>query len=139
MTVRAPRRRGRGSAGFILALVLLGGTLMFHGRAFLGWVLPALIGLGIWWGRVDALPVMWWITTLLFGALVLLFGLPSLRRALVTRHVLRAMAPIFPSMSATERTALEAGTVSALGAGHETETRNVGERSQPDWAASAEP
>jgi len=94
-----------------LALLALAGTLLFCGRAFTAWVLPVSLGLGFWWTRVESLPFLWWIAALLFAALVLLFGLPSLRRALVTRHVLRAMAPIFPTMSATERTALEAGTV----------------------------
>ncbi|MBI4997982.1 MAG: acyl-CoA dehydrogenase family protein, partial [Rhodocyclales bacterium] len=53
-------------------------------------------------------------TMILIGvlsALTLVLILPPLRRALITRHVYALFKRILPSMSDTEREALEAGTV----------------------------
>ncbi|MCA8961941.1 MAG: acyl-CoA dehydrogenase, partial [Planctomycetes bacterium] len=46
-----------------------------------------------------------------FAGLVVGLGLPPVRRALVTPHVLRAVKGILPTMSETEQVALDAGTV----------------------------
>jgi acyl-CoA dehydrogenase len=51
--------------------------------------------------------VLW----LLFAGSALLFNLPSLRRRLLTRHLLRAFRGVLPHMSETEREAIGAGTV----------------------------
>ncbi|MCZ6600132.1 MAG: acyl-CoA dehydrogenase, partial [Acidobacteria bacterium] len=57
------------------------------------------------------------ILVLLFlgGGLILLAGLvlavPALRRPVISRPVMKFMAGVLPSMSDTERIALEAGTV----------------------------
>ncbi len=46
-----------------------------------------------------------------FAALALIFNLPPLRRALISRHVLRVFERVLPRMSDTEREAIDAGTV----------------------------
>ena len=94
----------------VLALVLLSVWLLYRGQAYWAWVAP--IGLGLlWWRFQGSLSVALFLLALIpLVALAVLFGSPSLRRKYVTRHVMRAMAPIFPPMSETERTALEAGT-----------------------------
>ncbi len=94
----------------LLALAALALWLLYQGKGFLAWVLPIGLGLTFWSLRGGPL----WAVSLCavpFVAAAVLFGLPALRRSLVTRHVMRIMAPIFPKMSDTERTALEAGTV----------------------------
>ncbi|MCZ6671071.1 MAG: acyl-CoA dehydrogenase [Acidobacteria bacterium] len=50
-------------------------------------------------------------TAILAGSAAVLFGLPILRRHLVTRFLMRAVAPFLPRLGDTERIALEAGTV----------------------------
>jgi acyl-CoA dehydrogenase len=93
---------------FVLLLLAL--WLLYRGLAYWAWVAP--IGLWMVWWRWDGTPspFLFFLALIPYLALAVLFGVPSLRRRYVTRHVLRAMAPIFPAMSETERTALEAGT-----------------------------
>jgi len=95
----------------LLALFVLATGLLFHGRAFWAWVGPLGLLLLWWWlhGTLSGLTVG--ILAVPYGLAVVSFGVPLARRPLVARHVMRAMAPIFPSMSETERVALEAGTV----------------------------
>ena len=57
-------------------------------------------------GAVTAL-VLWAIVAAVFGVLLV----PSLRRRLITRPVLNIFRRVLPTLSATERTALDAGTV----------------------------
>lgn len=47
----------------------------------------------------------------LLAALVLVLGVPFLRRQLVTRPIMRRIGPLLPVLGETERIALEAGTV----------------------------
>jgi len=95
----------------LVLLVALATFLLYQGKGLLSWVVPGTL-LMLWWARSgESLSVMWWLCVLPFGAVVAVFGIPSLRRKLVTRRVLAVMKPIFPSMSDTERVALEAGTV----------------------------
>ena len=94
-----------------LALFLLATVLLYKGKAFLAWVAPGAGLLGWWAASSDSLSVLWWLVAIPFAAVVAVFGLPALRRSLVTKRVMALMAPIFPPMSDTERTALEAGTV----------------------------
>ncbi len=99
-----------------LALVLASAALLlvlllYHGRGFWAWVLPAALVLGwfAWHGHSRATPFL--VCAGAFLALAVLFGLAPLRRALITTHVMRMLSRIFPRMSDTERIALEAGTV----------------------------
>ena len=56
---------------------------------------------------------MWFViaVTALVGALAIVFGVPYLRRRLVSSRVMRIVERVLPRMSDTERVALEAGTV----------------------------
>lgn len=74
-------------ATFVVAITLAGAT--------------ALQGLS--WGLVVA-----W---LLFAGLAVVVNTPTLRRRLVSRHVLRQLRAALPAISQTEREALEAGSV----------------------------
>jgi acyl-CoA dehydrogenase len=91
---------------FLLALALL-----YHRLALLAW-LAATATLMIGWrlGGV-AQPALFNATIVALAAIALLFGLPPLRRAILSRPVMARMARVLPKLGDTERIALEAGTV----------------------------
>ena len=95
-------------------------------------ILATIVAIGILLTRQAAISV-WAISFSLFIALVLRFGTPGLfteiilwtiefiliagaikplRRELLSKHLFKAVSKAMPAMSATEREALEAGTVS---------------------------
>jgi len=91
---------------FALAL-----ALAYLRQPFWAWVAPLFVAYALWWTRSD--PATWWfvLAALPAVALVCVAALPTLRRRFVTSRLLPLVKPLFPSMSDTERTALEAGTV----------------------------
>jgi len=94
----------------VLALIVLS-ALLFVGYGFLAWTGAAAVWL-IGWRIVGvASPLLFETCTLVLIALALIFGLPPLRRVLVSRFAMKAMAPVLPLLGDTERIALEAGTV----------------------------
>jgi acyl-CoA dehydrogenase len=95
----------------LLSLAVLAKALLYHGRGLLAWTLPCTAGLAIWAGRGIESPILFWMLAIPFACLAVTLGFAPVRRALITGHLLRMMAPMFPKMSQTERTALEAGTV----------------------------
>lgn len=94
----------------LVALVLAVG-LLFVGRAYFAWVVPAVVVLGWWYAGGVESPNAFTVAVFGTGALVLIFGLPPLRRVLVTSWLIQLMGKVLPRMSDTEREALEAGTV----------------------------
>lgn len=95
----------------LFALAFLSASaLLFYGQAFLAWVVPAALLLGSWW---ISGPTMWLFTIVAVpvAALAVVFGFSPIRRLLITPKIVKLMKPLFPPMSDTERTALEAGTV----------------------------
>jgi acyl-CoA dehydrogenase len=86
-------------------------TLLYRGMGFLGWVLGAGIVLMGW--RVTGVesPNLFIVITSAVILLALVFGLPPLRRRLVSRALLGRMAAVLPRLGETERIALNAGTV----------------------------
>jgi len=107
----------------IFSLIVVTGLGAYH-----RWRLPA------WFGAVFAvLALAWWqgvprLAVEIIGALVLvaalLLLLPFVRRAWITRPLLRFYTKLLPPLSETERVALEAGTV-----GFEGELFS----GKPDW------
>jgi acyl-CoA dehydrogenase len=96
----------------VVLLALLVAALCFYvGRGFWAWVLPIGILFGFWAWRGIESRTLFVALAIPFALIALVFGLAPLRRALVSGWLLRAMAPMFPRMSDTERIALEAGTV----------------------------
>jgi acyl-CoA dehydrogenase len=95
---------------FLAALVVLVG-LLFLGRGFLAWLAAAGIGLIGWRITGIASPLLFEICVIFLIALALLFGVPALRRALITHSVMPIFAKVLPRLGDTERIALEAGTV----------------------------
>ncbi len=94
----------------VLALVFLS-ALLFLGYGFYSWVGAAAIWL-IGWRIVGvASPLLFEITTIVLIVIALIFGLPPLRRLLISRFAMKLMAPVLPRLGETERIALDAGTV----------------------------
>ncbi len=98
----------------LFLLLLLYGLLvwlLYVGRPLFSWTVPPAIGFLVWiWAGVDSGV---WFTLLLvvYLAAVVVLAVPAVRRAVVTRRAMPLLAPMFPTMSDTERAALEAGTV----------------------------
>ncbi len=94
----------------VLLLALLV-WLLYIGRALAAWVLPLTLGLGLWYLRGNGMTAGLWAASLVSALLVVGLGFAPVRRLVLTKSLMRALAPLFPKMSQTEREALEAGTV----------------------------
>ena len=92
-----------------LVLIVIAVGCAFRGWGYWAWVIPAAGGLG-WWSASLASPLFGTLTVVLV-AMALVFGLPTVRRAVVSRFVMRRIGPLLPVLGDTERIALEAGTV----------------------------
>ncbi|HEY0178995.1 MAG TPA: acyl-CoA dehydrogenase [Dokdonella sp.] len=95
---------------FLIALVVFA-ALAFRGLGFLAWVAAAAVWLLGWRLVGVASPTLFVVTAGTLIVLAALFGVPPLRRALVSRFVMPAFAKVLPRLGETERIALEAGTV----------------------------
>jgi acyl-CoA dehydrogenase len=95
---------------FILALLFLS-ALLFLGYGFLAWVGAAGIWLVGWRVTGIASPFLFEFCVIVLAVLALIFGLPPLRRILISGFAMKIMAPVLPRLGETERIALEAGTV----------------------------
>ena len=95
---------------FVLALIVLV-ALTFLGRGFFGWVAGAGVWLIGWRTFGIASPLLFEVCVIVLVVLALLFGVPAIRRALITRFVMPIFAKVLPRLGDTERIALEAGTV----------------------------
>ena len=99
----------------LLTLILLATliTLLYHGRGYWAWVGPGAFVL-VWWTATRTGPGLTTplvVGALLFVVLALVFGIPALRRVVVSRGVMHVMRSVLPRIGETERIALEAGTV----------------------------
>lgn len=101
----------------ILVTLTLGAALgalvafAFRGHPHRGWTSAAAIGLVVWAITVPASWTLWSIVTIVVAGASALFGIPRLRRSVVTRFAMPLVAKVLPRLGATERVALEAGTV----------------------------
>jgi len=95
---------------FILALVVFL-VLAFRGFGFLGWLAAAAVWLIGW--RITGIesPPLFEATSTVLIVLAIVFGVPVVRRHLVSRFVMPVFAKVLPRLGETERIALEAGTV----------------------------
>jgi acyl-CoA dehydrogenase len=98
-----------------LALVVLAVvafvTLLFRGHGYWAWVAAAALCQGAWWLAGVASPNAFWTVAVILAVVAGVFGLPPIRRVLISAPVMKKMARIMPRMGDTERIALEAGTV----------------------------
>ena len=95
----------------IIALIALSAALLYVGRTKLAWTAPGtilLFCLGVAGGFGGTGFQM---LCALFVIAAVVLGHRPIRRAIVTPVIMRVMAGFLPRMSATERIALEAGTL----------------------------
>lgn len=86
-------------------------AIAFVGRGFLAWLAATAVWLVGWRvAGVDS-PDLFRLVAIVLFALAAAFGLPALRRGLVSRTAMRTMAKVLPKLGDTERVALDAGTV----------------------------
>ena len=111
--LQGPDRPKRGAPmilTLVLALIFLS-ALLFLGYGFLSWIGAA----GIWligWRIVGVQsPLLFEGCVIVLIVLAMIFGVPLIRRQLISRFAMKLMAPVLPRMGETERIALEAGTV----------------------------
>jgi acyl-CoA dehydrogenase len=96
---------------FAVFLVGLFVCLVYARRPYWAWV-AALGGAVGWWAATDVASPRLFVAALgLFVVTAAVFGLPPVRRRLVTPWVMRLAGRMLPRMGDTERIALEAGTV----------------------------
>ena len=93
-----------------LALIVLS-VLAFRGFGFLAWTAASAILLVAW--RVVGIesPNAFLVVAVVLIAFALLFGVPVIRRNLISRFAMPIFAKVLPRLGDTERIALEAGTV----------------------------
>ncbi|MEM7166259.1 MAG: acyl-CoA dehydrogenase [Planctomycetota bacterium] len=95
---------------YLLLFAALAGCFLFAGRAFLAWVVPTALAFLGWWFSTPTMALF--VPALcLFVAAVIFVGSPFLRRRFVTGTVMKKLGAAMPTMSETERVALEAGSV----------------------------
>jgi len=97
----------------VLTLVIAFGVLFtftYRGFPYRAWV-GALVVVFASWAVSGATPFLFWLLLIPSAALAVVFGVPALRRSLVTARVMKILGPMLPSISETERAALDAGTV----------------------------
>ena len=92
-------------------LVLMGLLLLYHGQAFRAWAWPIALLFAWIYMQGEPLEGLFLGCVIAYAALVMLFALKPLRRALIGGPLMKLLTPIFPRMSDTERIALEAGTI----------------------------
>ncbi len=86
-------------------------VLLYVGKGYWAWVSALAIWLSTWWLTGAESPLAFNLAVILAALAVVVFGLPVIRRPLVSAPVMRLVRAILPTMGDTERIALEAGTV----------------------------
>ncbi|MFZ5469419.1 MAG: acyl-CoA dehydrogenase [Myxococcota bacterium] len=96
-----------------VVVLLLGvfGVLLYSGRGYSSWVVSGALAFLAWALGGMAAPWLFTLAFLVFVLAAVAFGLPSLRRRIVSARVMKQMRRVLPRMGKTERIALEAGTV----------------------------
>ena len=94
----------------LILMPLVATTLFYLGRPYLAWVLPSLLGLS-YWAFPGSPGFPFYLVSGGFVVAAILFGVPPIRRVMITSFLMRKMAAILPRISETEKLALEAGTV----------------------------
>ncbi|MFZ2620347.1 MAG: acyl-CoA dehydrogenase family protein, partial [Alphaproteobacteria bacterium] len=96
----------------ILLAALLGCMLAYHGQAFAAWVFAGIIIFTAWLHHgVMGQEVIFFALFGLYVLAVLVFGIPLLRRNLVSGFAMKIAKGTLPTIGETEKIALDAGTV----------------------------
>ena len=94
----------------LVVALLVSGVCAWMRVGLRPWTLATAVAI-VLAGLVFRAPVALWVTLLVFALIAVPFNLDELRRKYISRPLLDLFAKVTPSLSDTERTALEAGTV----------------------------
>jgi len=94
-----------------ITMLVVGLALLFRARPFLAWALPLALGFLVWIVTGPTPVLLFGIAVVIYASALLVFGVPSIRRDLVTKGILARLSDLMPTLSDTERLALEAGTI----------------------------
>ncbi|TXI75240.1 MAG: acyl-CoA dehydrogenase, partial [Dokdonella sp.] len=86
-------------------------ALAFRGLGLLAWTASAAVILIGWRLTGVAMPLAFMTTAGVLIVVAAVFGIPLIRRHLVSRFIMPIFAKVLPRLGDTERVALEAGTV----------------------------
>ncbi len=86
-------------------------VLLYFGRGYWAWCGALAVLFASWKVQGIDTPIVFTMLLLIAIAVALVFGLPILRRRLVSTHLMQGMKAVLPRIGDTERVALEAGTV----------------------------
>lgn len=92
--------------GFVIFFILL-----YWERGYWAWVFAAVCFIASRAMAGISMPGLFWTIVVILGVLALIFGIPTLRRMLISRNLVNVIKHVLPKMGDTERVALEAGTV----------------------------
>ena len=96
---------------FVIAFLVVSGALIFVQAPALAWLAWGVAWVAAGWFAHITGPVVTTLLTLVFVLPAVVLAVKPLRRALITQRVFALFRKILPVMSATERDAIEAGTV----------------------------
>jgi acyl-CoA dehydrogenase len=108
---RAALGRSKMTAVALTIALLAAIALLYAGRGYWAWVLAIAMLLGFWYLRGIGSPVTFVLLSAAALTVALVFGVPLIRRHLMSRRLLPRTAALVPRLGDTERIALEAGTV----------------------------
>lgn len=95
----------------IIIALMVGAGLAYIGRGYFAWVWFIGLGLLAWFVSGVGSPAAFKATVYGYAIIAILFGLPIVRRYLVSAPAMKIVASILPAIGDTEKIALEAGTV----------------------------
>ena len=106
--------------GWLVVELLLTGIVLYHRASLMIWSVLSTLVLGVFTGlNFTAYGTMSWVMVAflwhLLIAFIVLFTIPVVRQPLFSTHLLKLYRKLMPSMSNTEKEALDAGTVSFEG------------------------
>ncbi|MDP6174195.1 MAG: acyl-CoA dehydrogenase family protein, partial [Rhodospirillales bacterium] len=95
----------------LIAALLLFFGLLYWGKGYWAWVLGGAAALIGWWLSEVESETLFRLAAVLGLVLAVIFGLPALRRGVISNMLMGFAAKAMPGMGETERIALDAGTV----------------------------
>ena len=95
----------------IIIAFAVAASLAFMGRGYFAWVAFVTFSLIAWWtGGIES-PAAFNVTLGVYVFFAVLFGIPAIRRYVVSAPAMKIVSSILPAIGDTEKIALEAGTV----------------------------
>lgn len=86
-------------------------ALAYMGKGFAAWLTASVLGLIAWSEAGIHSPELFKVTVALVATFAVVFGVPALRRALISGTIMGLVAKTLPKIGETEDIALKAGTV----------------------------